>query len=136
MASNFVDRMVQVSERVEIVSNDKLEAGPPTPGMNRAQAFAKGDVWVGEVKTDAGVMSGWHHHGEHATYGRVISGSVKVEFGPGGKETLEAGEGAYFYMPPHTVHREGNPGDHEHVLTVIRVGTGPTVINVDGPEQG
>jgi quercetin dioxygenase-like cupin family protein len=49
---------------------------------------------------------------------------------------MEAHEGDYFYMPPHTVRREGNTGDHEHVLMVVRLGTGPTVINVDGSEAG
>ena len=123
-----------MSDPVEIVSNDRLEAGPPTPGMERSQAFAREDVWVGEVQTDPGVMSGWHHHGEHATYGRVLSGSVRVEFGPGGGTTLEGGPGDFFFVPPHTVHREGNPGEAKHVLMVVRLGSGPTVVNVDGPE--
>ncbi len=125
-----------MSEPVKVVTNEGLKSGPPTPGMNRAEAFATDAVWVGEVRTDPGVMSGWHHHGEHATYGRVLSGSARVEFGPGGSETLEAGPGDFFHVPPHTVHREGNPGDREHVVVVVRLGSGPTVVNVDGPENG
>lgn len=125
-----------MSDPVEIVSNDDLKAGPATPGMSRAEAFTTDDVWVGEVRTDAGTMSGWHHHGEHATYGRVLSGSARVEFGPGGATTLDAGPGDYFFVPPHTVHREGNPGDDEQVLMVVRLGSGPSVTNVEGPEAG
>jgi len=38
-------------------------------------------------------------------------------------------------IPAHTVHREGNPGTEEHVLMVVRIGDGPTVFNVDGPDR-
>jgi uncharacterized RmlC-like cupin family protein len=123
-------------EPIRIVSQAALESGPPTPGMNRKTAIAGDNVWMGEVRTDPGVMSGWHHHGEHTTYGYVIDGKVRVEFGPNGSESLEGGSGDFFMVPPHTVHREGNPGSHEHVLMAVRVGTGPAVINVDGPEPG
>jgi hypothetical protein len=37
-------------------------------------------------------------------------------------------------VPPHTVHRESNPSEDEQVVIGIRIGTGPTVVNVDGPE--
>ena len=124
-----------MSEAVKIVSGDDLQSGPLTPGMSRAEAFASDDLWVGEVHTDPGTFSGWHHHGEHATYGRVLKGSVQVEFGPGGTTTLEAKEGDFFYMPPYTVHREGNPGDEQHALVVVRRGSGPQVFNVDGPDS-
>lgn len=122
------------SEPLRIVKGDSLEAGPPTPGMSRDTAFETDELWAGEVRAAGGVTSGWHHHGEHRTVGRVIAGSVRVEFGPGGGETLEAGPGDYFMVPPHTIHREGNPGTDEQVLAVVRVGTGPSVTNVDGPE--
>ena len=103
--------------------------------MSRAEAFASGDVWVGEVRTDPGTASAWHHHGEHATYGRVLEGSIQLEFGPGGGATLQAGDGDFFFVPPHTVHRETNPGNGEMVAVVVRVGSGPTVTNVDGPDS-
>lgn len=102
--------------------------------MNRAAAFSSESVWVGEVRTDPGTTSGWHHHGEHATYGRVLTGSARVEFGPGGTTVVEAGPGDFFFVPPHTVHRESNPGATEQSLVVVRIGSGPTVINVPGPE--
>ncbi len=123
-----------MTEPIRIVHNDALESGPPTAGMTRKTAVAGEDNWMGEVRTEPGVMSGWHHHGEHTTYGYIIEGSARVEFGPGGHENLEGHAGDFFIVPPHTVHREGNPGAHEHVLAVVRVGTGPSVINVDGPD--
>jgi mannose-6-phosphate isomerase-like protein (cupin superfamily) len=42
--------------------------------------------------------------------------------------------GDFFVVPPHTVHREGNPGSEEQVLVGVRVGSGPTVINVEHPD--
>ena len=124
-----------MADPVEVRSNDQLQAGPPTPGMSRAQAFATDTVWVGEVTTDPGTVSGWHPHGENSTYGRVLSGSVRVEFGPSGSTTLEGTPGDYFFVPPHTVHRESNPGSSEHVLAVVRIGSGPSVVNVEGPQS-
>jgi uncharacterized RmlC-like cupin family protein len=123
-----------LADEIRIVHSGELEAGPTTAGMTRKTAVAGDEVWMGEVRTEPGAMSGWHHHGEHTTYGYVIEGRVRVEFGPGGSKSLEGGAGDFFVVPPHTVHREGNPGSHEHVLAGIRIGKGPSVINVDGPE--
>jgi uncharacterized RmlC-like cupin family protein len=123
-----------MTEPIEIVATTALQSGPPTPGMARSAAFASDTVWVGEVRTGPGVASGWHHHGEHATYGRVLEGAVRVEFGPGGSTTLEAGPGDFFHVPPHTIHRESNPGAGEQVIVVVRTGSGPSVINVEGPD--
>jgi uncharacterized RmlC-like cupin family protein len=123
-----------MTEPLRIIRKDAIETGPQTAGMTRKTAVAEGDVWMGEVHTEPGSMSGWHHHGEHTTYGQVISGSVRVEFGPNGSETLEGHAGDFFVVPPHTVHREGNPGTEEQVLIAIRIGTGSPVTNVEGPE--
>jgi uncharacterized RmlC-like cupin family protein len=125
-----------MGEQIRIIGKDALESGPATAGMTRKTAIAREDAWMGEVRTEPGAMSGWHHHGEHTTYGQIISGKVRVEFGPNGGESLEGGPGDFFLVPPHTVHREGNPGSEEHVLIVVRVGAGPSVINAEGPDAG
>lgn len=118
-------------ETIRVVRSGGLQAGPPTAGMTRSQAFASEDLWVGEVRTAAGAISGWHHHGGHTTVGRVLSDTLRFEFGAGGMESVEAGPGDFFLIPPHVVHREGNPGADEQVLVVIRSGSGPTVVNVE-----
>jgi hypothetical protein len=41
--------------------------GPATPGMDRQQAVATEGTWAGFVRTEAGMVSGWHHHGEYET---------------------------------------------------------------------
>jgi uncharacterized RmlC-like cupin family protein len=119
-------------ESIRVVHGGELEAGPSTAGMVRRQAFASEDLWVGEVRTPSGAISGWHHHGDHTTIGRVLSGTLRFELGKEGGASIEAGPGDFFMVPPHLVHREGNPGVDEQVLVVIRRGSGPTVVNVEG----
>lgn len=120
-------------ETIRVVHRGEFQAGPPTAGMVRSQAFASEALWVGEVRTAAGALSGWHHHGTHTTVGRVLSGALRLEFGPRGVERIEAGPGDFFLIPPQVVHRESNPGADEQVLVVIRSGSGATVVNVEEP---
>jgi uncharacterized RmlC-like cupin family protein len=47
---------------------------------------------------------------------------------------VDAGPGDFIFVPPHTVHREGNPASEAATVVVVRAGTGEVVINVDGPE--
>ena len=42
----------------------------------------------------------------------------------------------FLFVPKGAVHREGNPGETESHLVVTRAGTGPPVINVEGPAPG
>jgi uncharacterized RmlC-like cupin family protein len=117
-------RRVRPTERTE---------GEPTPGMTREKAVATGTMWAGLVRTDAGMVSGWHHHGEYDTSIYVVSGALRMESGPGGVEVLEAVPGDFVYVPAHAIHREGNPTDDESTLVVVRAGSGDPVTNVDGP---
>ena len=45
-------------------SEGAVAPGPPTPGMDRRQIIDLANVWVGWVRTDAGLAGGWHHHGD------------------------------------------------------------------------
>lgn len=118
---------------VSRVRPEERTEGAATSGMTRAQAVATDKMWAGFVTTEAGMVSGWHHHGEYETSIYVISGTLRMEFGPGGTEVLEADAGDFVYVAPHAIHREGNPSDHESTLVVVRAGTGDPVTNVDGP---
>lgn len=109
-------------------------AGPATPGMVREQAFAADDRWVGVVRTERGVQSGWHHHGATETYFYVLKGAMELEFGPGGRERLRVTEGDYVHVPSGLVHREGTPPDEPAEVALVRIGPGVPVVNVDGPE--
>jgi uncharacterized RmlC-like cupin family protein len=102
--------------------------------MDRREAFATDELWFGEVLNEPGTSSAWHHHGSHTTYGRVITGKIRFEFGPAGRQAVEVGADGYFLVPPHTVHREANPGSDHALIVLVRNGSGATVVNVDGPD--
>ena len=105
----------------------------PTPGKTREQAIAVEGLWSGLVRTEPGVASGWHHHGDHDTSVYVVEGTVRIEFGPGGLEAREAGPGDFVHIPKGLVHREVNAGPTRSREIISRSGTGPVTINVDGP---
>jgi uncharacterized RmlC-like cupin family protein len=115
-----------------VTPEDRVE-GAPTPGMTREQAIAVEGMWAGFVRTEPLMTSGWHHHGEYDSSIYVVSGSLRMESGPGGAEVVEAGPGDFLHVPRGAIHREGNPGNEESHLVVVRAGHGPAVVNVDGP---
>ena len=121
--------------RVRVVRPADRSEGQPTPGMRREQASATERSWAGYVTTDAGMVSGWHHHGDYESHIFVVSGGLRMESGAGGQDVVEARPGDFVFVPPHTVHREGNPTADEAALIVVRAGHGEPVFNVDGPDQ-
>jgi uncharacterized RmlC-like cupin family protein len=124
--------MAAADEVRHIPPSARTEADP-TPGMVREQAIAVDGLWAGLVTTDPGMTSGWHHHGDHATSIYVSSGRLRMEFGAGGAGVVEAAAGDFVLVPRGAVHREGNPGAAPSELVVVRAGSGPTTVNVDGP---
>lgn len=128
MTTNERTHLVRASER-------RLET-IQTPGMEREEAVRTMSMWAGIAKTDGHTSSGWHHHGAYESVIFVLEGRVRLEFGPGGRETLEAGAGDTLYVAPGEVHREGNPGDERSVIVVVRGGEGDLVVNESGPAPG
>ena len=59
--------------------------------MKRGQAFAHDGVWCGYAEFPGGANTGWHHHGDYATYAHITDGEMLIEFGPGGGESVVAG---------------------------------------------
>lgn len=119
----------------EAFGDDGLQEATGTPGIRRRVAFEEQDgYWFGHVETEPHMQSGWHHHGEMTTFGRVVEGTLFVEFGPGGNQRIEAGPGDWFRIPAGVIHREGTVGDTPGSLTLGRVGGGQPVFPVDGPE--
>lgn len=115
---------------VRRVRADALAPGQPTPGMDRREAVVLDDLWSGLVQTEPGATSGWHHHGEHDTVAYVVSGVFRVETATG---VVQAEQGDFVHVPAHTVHRESNPSEQTAQVVLVRRGTGPVVVNVDGP---
>lgn len=107
-------------------------SGQQTSGMQRQQAFAADDRWIGFVTSDPGKWSDWHHHGETDTYFYVLQGGIEFEFGADGA-TITVDTGDFCHVPKGLVHRERPlPGATAEVV-LVRVGSGPTVVNVEGP---
>jgi uncharacterized RmlC-like cupin family protein len=105
------------------------------PGVTRQEAITAGVLWSGLASLAPGACTSWHHHGQHETSLYVISGVVRLEFGPAGSEILECGPGDFIYVPGGTVHRESNPGSAEATTVMTRAGEGRSVYEVDGPDS-
>ena len=118
---------------VLVVTPAERGPGPVTPGMDRQQAFATEGMWSGFLRTEPGMVSGWHHHGEYETVIYVLSGTLKMEFGPNGSNAVEAGPDDFVYVPKGAVHRESNPSTAPADAIVVRAGVGESIFNVDGP---
>ena len=118
------------------IGADELTPSDPTPGMSRSLAMHDAGMWTGVVDTEPGSVSGWHHHGEHDSTIYVVSGTLRMEFGPGGRDTFDAVAGDVVQVPAGAVHREANPLHEESLLVVVRCGTGSPTVNVDGPAAG
>lgn len=124
-------------DRFTALGKDALPEGPGSPGVVRDVAFKGDDVTVLRSRLEPDTMSGWHHHGEYAAYGYIVSGSSRFDSGPGGRDTSSLEAGDFFFVPPFTIHRDGNPSPSEpqEVILFLR-GSGPLVTNVDAPEPG
>jgi uncharacterized RmlC-like cupin family protein len=119
-----------------VVKVDELVDADPTPGMQRRQALDEPGLWAGLVHTEGGMTSGWHHHGDHETALYVVSGVLRLEFGPAGSDVVDAGPGDFVHVPAHTVHRESNPTENVATAVIARAGRGAPTVNVDGPDGG
>jgi uncharacterized RmlC-like cupin family protein len=126
--------MEQARPTVIRASEGMMAPGPPTPGMDRRQILDHANVWVGWVRTDAGLAGGWHHHGDRDTYVYVVSGTLTIDYGPGGRDQVEATAGDLIFNPARMVHRETTTAEGPAEAFVVRVGSGPQNVNVDGPD--
>lgn len=124
-----------MADRPIVVHPAEGVLGPSTPGMQRRQLFERGEDWAGWIRTDAGVAGGWHHHGGHDSYIYVLRGTLTIDYGLGGSESVEASAGDFIFNTANLVHRETTSPDGEVEAFVVRVGDGPQVVNVDGPDS-
>jgi uncharacterized RmlC-like cupin family protein len=124
---------VAAIERVTTVAPDGLNAGAPTPGVQREIAFDTSRATLMRARAEGGAASGWHHHGDRDVLGYVVRGRARFEFGPAGDESTEVEEGGFFHVPAGLVHRDVNPSDEPQEIILSVVGEGPLVVNLDGP---
>jgi mannose-6-phosphate isomerase-like protein (cupin superfamily) len=126
----------KTAQRPEVIAPSERvsPAGEQTSGMQREQAFAEDDRWVGFVSPEPGTWSGWHHHGATDTYFYVMRGGVEFEYGRDGT-TVAVNADDFCHVPAGLVHRErARPGARTE-LVLVRMGTGPTVVNVAEPRH-
>ncbi|MEJ7705106.1 MAG: cupin domain-containing protein [Geodermatophilaceae bacterium] len=124
-----------MADTVRVISGGELAAGHATPGMDRQLALDTGSMWSGLVHTEPGAESGWHHHDGFETTLYVVSGVMRMQFGPGGQQSSDAGPGDFVHVPPGVVHREVNPTTDPSTAVVVRAGRGTPVVNVAGPDR-
>jgi quercetin dioxygenase-like cupin family protein len=117
---------------IQTLRTDALSETPSTPGIKRNLAFNGEGYLVVRARSDPGVVSGWHHHGDYEVYGYVASGSVLFESDPENVNPVSLDRGDFFHVPAHTIHREINPSSEtQNEVILFLLGTGPLVINID-----
>jgi uncharacterized RmlC-like cupin family protein len=120
-------------EEIEVVHRADLKKGESARGLVRLKAFEKDAAMFGSSQLAAGAKSGWHHHGARELYAYIVSGKLRIEFGKGGKKSVEVEKGDFVHVPAGLVHQDVNPKKRKEAVTVyILVGEGPTVVSVRG----
>jgi quercetin dioxygenase-like cupin family protein len=122
--------------KIQGVGKDALSEAPGSLGITRHMAFHGEGFLIVRSRVDPGIVSAWHHHGDYDVYGYMVSGDARFEGGPGGRDAISIGPGDFFHVPARTVHRDVNPSrvDGQEVVLFLR-GSGPMVVNVDGPDS-
>ena len=119
---------------VQVARGSDLSEGVSTDTLTRRLSDVGDLVTVDEAHTAPQASPGWHNHAENTAYVYVLQGQLRIEWGPGGRESADLAAGDFYVIAPNTIHRETNPGSEEQVLIAFLVGPGPIAVNVDGPE--
>ena len=100
------------AEKVEVfkLSHEGVASLSESTPIHRQDLITSPHSWVGVAHTMSGLASAWHHHSDNDTYGYVISGRIRIEFGPRGKESVGIGLGEVFHVPRQIIHREVTVG--------------------------
>ena len=97
--------------------------------MLRRRAFEVPGLWAGQVVTEPGTFSGWHHHDSNTSMLYVVRGVLRLEC-EGVEGWVDALAGDYVQVPAFTVHRESNPGREPSMAVIARSGVGIPTVNV------
>lgn len=121
-----------MSEPIRVYRPADLVEADPTPGMLRQRAFEVPGLWAGQLVTEAGTSSGWHHHDRNESSLYVVAGVIRLEC-EGVEGYVDAVAGDFVHVPAFAVHRESNPTDQQTVALIARAGTGVPTVNVGLP---
>jgi hypothetical protein len=66
-------RPEEAVDRPEVITKQELQNPPAeqSASMQRGQAFAHDGIWAGFAVFPGGASTGWHHHGDYATYAYI-----------------------------------------------------------------
>lgn len=122
-------------ETIECLKSKDLTAGPITPGQIRKKAYAADGIWVGECHVTAlNEPSQWHHHANYDSIMYMLSGRIRVDWGGHGEKSFEMEAGDYAFFPRAAIHRaQILEGGDDVRYVFVRLGSGESVVNVDGP---
>src|SRR2546425_2714487 len=104
--------------RIDVVHGTDLKKGESTPGIFREKAFQSSNVLMSRTRLERGAVSGWHHHGTHELYGFLVSGQLRLEYGPKGADAAVVGSRGVLHGPPGPLHPDVNP-DRAHHLGIV-----------------
>lgn len=125
-------------DRVRIVSGSDLSSEGGQSSISRRHAINEPELWAGISSIEAGVETGWHHHGTNTTVFFMTSGSLRVEYGNDPVESGVASRGDFVVVPAGVVHREivDSPEGVEAIVVRFGDGKGPLVVETEGPGHG
>jgi uncharacterized RmlC-like cupin family protein len=85
------------------------------------------------VRTAPGGRTEVHHHGDCETSIYILKGRARFYSGDVLRETVDAEEGDFVYVPAHEVHVEANASDTDDLVVLLtRNCSGPVVHYVEG----
>lgn len=124
-----------IFKTITCVKSSDLQDGPSTPGQERATAFAADGIWIGQCNVTAfDEPSQWHHHADYDSVMYMLSGRIRVDWGKDGCESFELCAGDYAMFPPGMIHRAKIIEGEDVRYVFVRIGSGESVIAVDGPD--
>lgn len=120
------------------VVHEAAAATSQTPGMERKSAIDEATVgasriFMGRASAPPDSCSQIHHHGESETAAYVVRGRVRVYYGEGFRQYVEAGPGDFLFVPAHIHHIEMNPSLDEPMEVILARGPANTVVNIGDP---
>jgi len=114
------------SQKVQVLHGAQpMDTTSQTRGMERRAGIdgstaGTNRIWMGHVTCLPNEMGPPHHHGEAETAAYIVSGQMRVYFGEGFKEYVDASPGDYLYVPAHVPHIEGNVNNEPAELILSR----------------
>ncbi|KZO99409.1 RmlC-like cupin [Calocera viscosa TUFC12733] len=122
------------TDTVSLIKANELSGSTgQTDGMARYGAIAglsdklNANLMVAEPHTHSAV----HHHGDQDTivFGQKGKGAVVFN---GGKDRVNIAPGDFALIPAGVEHEEVNEGDEQVVWVIVRSGSVPKVVNLEG----